>query len=108
MLDAPTNLIINISLFLANIANLIVFIIRNTFTNIKAITGKTIVLSKDAEKWILKKVEEEDNGARPIIRILQQYIEETISNMIVEEDPVLNMKKKTITAKLDGDNIILK
>lgn len=76
--------------------------------NIKAITGKSIVLSPEVEEWILKKVEEEDNGARPIIRILQQYIEETISDMIINEDPLLNTKKKTLTAKLDGEKIILK
>ena len=37
-LDAPTNLIIDISLFLEKIVSLIVFIIKNTVTNIKAIT----------------------------------------------------------------------
>ena len=77
-------------------------------TNIKAIAGKTIKLSPEVEEWILKKVEEEDNGARPIIRIIQQNIEETISDMVINEDPVLNTKKKTLTAKLDGDKIVLK
>jgi len=76
--------------------------------NIKAITGKVVKLSKEVEEWILDKVEKEDNGARPIIRILQQYIEENISDMVISEDPVLNQKKKTLTAKLDGDNIVLK
>ena len=77
-------------------------------TNIKAITGKTVKLSPEVEKWILEKVEKEDNGARPIIRILQQYIEENISDMVINEDPILKTKKKNLTAKLDGDNVVLK
>lgn len=76
--------------------------------NIKAITGKTVKLSPEVENWILNKVEKEDNGARPIIRILQQYIEENISDMVISENPVLNQKKKILTAKLEGDNIVLK
>ena len=77
-------------------------------TNIKAISGKTVKLSPEVEEWMLKKVEEEDNGARPIIRLIQQNIEEAISDMIINSDPILNSKKKTLTAKLDGDKIILK
>lgn len=76
--------------------------------NIKAITGKTVKLTPEVEEWILKKVEEEDNGARPIIRIIQQYIEENISDMVINEDPLLKSKKKYLTAKLDGENIVLK
>ena len=76
--------------------------------NIKAITGKTIKLSEEVEEWILKKVEEEDNGARPIIRIIQQYIEEIISDMVINDDPILKTKKKYLTAVLDKDKIILK
>lgn len=75
---------------------------------IKGITGKTIALSEEVENWIIDKVEKEDNGARPIIRILQQNIEETISDMIVNEDKVLNSRKKTLIAKLEDDKIILK
>lgn len=76
--------------------------------NIKAITGKTVKLSPEVKDWILDKVEKEDNGARPIIRILQQYIEENISDMVINEDPILNLKKRTLTAKLDNDKIVLK
>ena len=75
---------------------------------IKAITGKTIKLSEEVEEWILKKVDEEDNGARPIIRIIQQNIEEAISDMVINDDPVLKTKKKYLTAVLDEDKIILK
>ena len=76
--------------------------------NIKAITGKMVKLSPEVKDWILDKVEKEDNGARPIIRILQQYIEENISDMVINEDPILNLKKRTLTAKLDNDKIVLK
>lgn len=76
--------------------------------NIKAISGKTVKLSPEVEEWILDKVEEEDNGARPIIRLIQQHIEESISDMIIDSDPILDSKKKTLTAKLDGEKIILK
>lgn len=77
-------------------------------TNIKAVSGKTVKLSSEVEEWMLKKVEEEDNGARPIIRLIQQNIEEAISDMVIDSDPVLNTKKKTLTAKLDGEKVILK
>ena len=76
--------------------------------NIKAITGKIVKLSPEVEDWILDTVEKEDNGARPIIRIIQQNIEENISDMIISDSPVLNTKKKVLTAKLENDKIILK
>ena len=76
--------------------------------NIKAITGKTVKLSKEVEEWILDKVEEEDNGARPIIRIIQQYIEENISDLVINEDELIKSRRKTLTAKLEDDKIVLK
>ena len=76
--------------------------------NIKAITGKTVKLSPEVEDWILDTVEKEDNGARPIIRVIQQNIEENISDMIINDSPVLSTKKKVLTAKLENDKIILK
>ena len=76
--------------------------------NIKAITGKIVKLSPEVEDWILDAVEKEDNGARPIIRIIQQNIEENISDMIINDSPVLSTKKKVLTAKLENDKIILK
>lgn len=76
--------------------------------NIKAITGKTVVLSPEVEEWILEKVEKEDNGARPIIRIIQQYIEEAISDMVITEDPALTREGDTLTAVLEDDKVVLK
>lgn len=75
--------------------------------NIKAITGKIVKLSKEVEDWILNKVEEEDNGARPIIRILQQYIEENISDLVINDEEIIKSRRKTLTAKLEDDKIIL-
>jgi len=75
--------------------------------NIKAITGKVIKLSPEVEDWILDKVEKEDNGARPIIRIIQQYIEETISDMVINDHPALKLKRKYLVAKLVDDNIVV-
>ncbi len=76
--------------------------------NIKAITGKIVKLSPEVEDWVLDAVEKEDNGARPIIRIIQQNIEEIISDMIINDSPILNTKKKVLTTKLENDKIILK
>ena len=72
------------------------------------LTGKKVILSSDVEDWIIDKVEKEDNGARPIIRIIQQNIEENIADMIINEDKILDMKKKTLTAKLINDEIVIK
>lgn len=75
---------------------------------IMTLTGKKVILSSDVEDWIINKVEKEDNGARPIIRIIQQNIEENIADMIINEDKILDMKKKTLTAKLINDEIVIK
>ena len=76
--------------------------------NIKAVSGKTIELSPEVSEWMLNKVEEEDNGARPIIRLIQQNIEETISDMVINCDPILNDGRDILMAELDGENIILR
>ena len=72
--------------------------------NIKSITGKEVRITKSVEDWLIEKVESEDNGARPIIRMLQQDIEEEIANLYVEEDPLVMNKKKVINVDLvDGE-----
>lgn len=72
--------------------------------NIKSITGKEVRITKGVENWLLEKVESEDNGARPIIRMLQQDIEEEIANLYVEEDPrVINNKKILNVDLVDGE-----
>ena len=73
--------------------------------NIKAITGKEVKISKSVEDWLINKVESEDNGARPIIRMLQQDIEEEIANLFVEEDPLVVNKKKIINVDLVDEEI---
>ena len=76
--------------------------------NIKNICGKTISLDNEVENWILNKVESEENGARPIIRHLQQNIEEELATMIVDDDEVLKKKGNTLTAHIKDDKIVLK
>ena len=71
--------------------------------NIKTICGKTIKLTKEVEDWIVNKVTKEDNGARPIIRHLQQNIEETLSYMIINEDECLKSKNKTLKAYMENN-----
>ena len=75
--------------------------------NIKSITGKEVKISKNVEDWLLDKVESEDNGARPIIRMLQQDIEEEIANLYVEEDPRVMNNKKVLNVDLVDDEITI-
>ena len=75
--------------------------------NIKSITGKEVKISKSVEDWLIDKVESEDNGARPIIRMLQQEIEEEIANLYVEEDPLVVNNKKIINVDLVDDEIVI-
>jgi ATP-dependent Clp protease ATP-binding subunit ClpA len=76
--------------------------------NIKSITGKEVKITKSVEEWLLDKVESEDNGARPIIRMLQQDIEEEIANLYVEEDPrVINNKKILNVDLVEGEISII-
>ena len=72
--------------------------------NIKSITGKEVRITKNVEEWLLDKVESEDNGARPIIRMLQQEIEEEIADLYIEEDSRIMNNKKIINVDLvDGE-----
>lgn len=73
--------------------------------NIKSITGKEVQISKSVEDWLIDKVESEDNGARPIIRMLQQDIEEEIANLYVEEDPRVINNKKILNVDMVEDKI---
>ena len=75
---------------------------------IKNIIQKTIVLSDDVKNWILDKVESERNGARPIIRLLEQEIEEEVANLVINESKVLNKKGKILVAELKNEKIIIK
>ena len=76
--------------------------------NIKSITDKEVKITKNVEDWLIDKVESEDNGARPIIRMLQQEIEEEIANLYIDEDPSIINNKKFINVDLiDGEIKIL-
>ena len=76
--------------------------------NIKNICGIKIKLSKDVEDWILNNVVEEENGARPIIRYIQQNIEEELSTLIVEDSDILKSNKTCLIAYLENDKILLR
>jgi ATP-dependent Clp protease ATP-binding subunit ClpA len=65
-------------------------------------------LSDDVRNWILDRVELEHNGARPIIRLLEQEIEEEIANLVINESKILNKRGNKLTAELSDDKIILK
>ena len=72
--------------------------------NIKTITGKEVKITKTVEDSLLEKVETEDNGARPIIRMLQQEIEEEIANLYIEEDQLVVGEGEIINVDLvDGE-----
>ena len=75
--------------------------------NIRSITGKEVRITKNVEDWLINKVESEDNGARPIIRMLQQDIEEEIANLYVEEDTRVMNNKKIINVDLVDDEIAI-
>ena len=74
----------------------------------KTIIKKSVEISPDLEKWLIAKVEKEDNGARPIIRMLQQEIEESVANMIIQEDELMNEDKKVLYADIENDKVIIK
>ena len=65
-------------------------------------------MSDEVKDWILDKVEKEHNGARPIIRLLEQEIEEEIANLVINESEILENDGDTLEAVLENDSIILK
>lgn len=75
---------------------------------IKMLTNKTVKITENVESWLIDKVEKEDNGARPIIRLLQQEIEEQIAEMIVNEDSDIYAEGDTLLIDLENDKIVLK
>lgn len=75
---------------------------------IKNIIGKEIILNDEVKNWMLEKVEKEHNGARPIIRFLQQEIEEEVANIVINESDILNKEGDTLTATLENEKIVLK
>lgn len=75
---------------------------------INNITKKEVELSSEVKNWILDKVELEHNGARPIIRLLEQEIEECVANLVVNDSEILNNDGDKLFAVLENDKIILK
>jgi ATP-dependent Clp protease ATP-binding subunit ClpA len=64
------------------------------------------VLSEKLKQWIVDNTYKQNQGARPIIRTIEQKIEEEISNLLIEEDKILNSKQKELLADIDeNDNV---
>ncbi len=64
--------------------------------------GYTLRIEPDAKEFIAKKGYDKQFGARPLRRAIQQYIEDGVSEMIVEQQAV---QGDTIVAYLDNDNV---
>lgn len=64
--------------------------------------GYTLRIEPDAKEFIAKKGYDKQFGARPLRRAIQQYIEDGVSEMIVEQQAVPG---DTIVAYLDNDNV---
>jgi hypothetical protein len=76
-------------------------------SNIEKLINKRIVLSEKLKQWIVDNTYKQNQGARPIIRTIEQKIEEEISNLLIEEDKILNSKQKELLADIDeNDNVI--
>ena len=75
--------------------------------NIEKLINKRIVLSDKLKQWIVDNTYKQNQGARPIIRTIEQKIEEEISNLLIEEDNIiLNSKQKELLADIDkNDNV---
>ena len=71
------------------------------------IIKKSVEISPSLEEWLLTKVEKEDNGARPIIRMLQQEIEEAVADLIINEDSLMNEERKVLHADIKEDKVII-
>ena len=75
-------------------------------SNIEKLINKRIVLSEKLKQWIVDNTYKQNQGARPIIRTIEQKIEEEISNLLIEEDKILNSKQKELLADIDeNDNV---
>lgn len=75
---------------------------------IRNITGKDVILNDEVRGWIIEKVEKEHNGARPIIRMLEQEIEEAVASMVIENPETLENGSDKLTAVVEEGNIKLK
>lgn len=75
--------------------------LNNVYKRMKGM-GYTLRIESDAKEFIAKKGYDKQFGARPLRRAIQQYIEDGVSEMIVEQQAVPG---DTIVAYLDNDNV---
>ncbi|MCR5313625.1 MAG: ATP-dependent Clp protease ATP-binding subunit [Bacteroidaceae bacterium] len=67
--------------------------------------GFHLEISEDAKRFIAEKGYDKQFGARPLRRSIQQYLEDSISELIIENELEQNT---TIHATLNGDKVIVK
>lgn len=67
--------------------------------------GMKLVISDEAQKFIAEKGYDKQFGARPLRRAIQQYLEDRISEMIVEEEVA---EGDTIKADLEDGKVVIK
>lgn len=67
--------------------------------------GYHLSISDEAKRFIAEKGYDKQFGARPLRRAIQQYLEDDISELIVEGDLA---EGSTITAVLEGDKVLVK
>ena len=66
--------------------------------------GMKLVISEEAQKFIAEKGYDKQFGARPLRRAIQQYLEDRISEMIVEEE--VSEGDVMIAELIDGSVVI--
>lgn len=77
--------------------------LKGLYTRINDL-GYNLEITDDAKKFIAEKGYDKQFGARPLRRAIQQYLEDGISEMIVEENVAPN---DTIIAELKDDKIVI-
>lgn len=78
--------------------------LQGLYKRIEAL-GMKLVISDEAQKFIAEKGYDKQFGARPLRRAIQQYLEDAISEMIVEEEV---KDGDTIVAELEDGKVAVK
>ncbi len=78
--------------------------LQGLYKRIEAL-GMKLVISEEAQKFIAEKGYDKQFGARPLRRAIQQYLEDAISEMIVEEEV---KDGDTIVAELEDGKVVVK
>lgn len=78
--------------------------LKGIYNRVEAL-GYHLEITDEAKKFIAEKGYDKQFGARPLRRALQQYLEDGISETIVEGELEPD---ETIEASLDGDKVVVK